>query len=43
MSHLFNVNTFFNLPTQCIYVFEMILKINRDGFPNCISHLVLIM
>jgi hypothetical protein len=33
MYHQFNIQQFYVLPTECIYVFCVDLRINRDDFP----------
>jgi len=34
MYHKFNIQQFYVLPTQCIYVFCVDLRTNRDYFPT---------
>jgi len=35
MYHQFNIQLFYVLPTQCIYVFWMYLRTNSDYFIYC--------
>ena len=34
MNHQFNIQQFYVLPTQCIYVFCVDLRTNNDYFPT---------